>query len=334
MFTSYRRNHTVAALVCLWATLVAAPAARAAAIGGTFIAFSAPYKPTENAQYLRLLINNQAATKVFDNTTIDTGFSTLTIRRGAQRIYVPIANSATSQLAMGMTQAKPGFIDFRPPGGFKPGDRVNVTLLFTSHVDFKTSGGLWRDGTGAANDAASNIGSLKIPSETSIFDPIYSALNDLDPGLFSGDAPFTEGNLSFLGNQTQSQLDALMLEDLEAGIFPSGTSPTSTFELLSSQSLSDPLLYSREFLNPYVEPAPGMYDIAMGQYNDPDTGTVQSAFIHAFLAAPEPGSFALVVLALVALLLAPHRRDRPGMAGACGQRLQGRYPARTASSRA
>ena len=310
MFSSSRRNHSVAALACLCVALVVAPAARAAALGGTFIAFSAPYAPKEDAQYLRLLMNNQSAAKVFDHTKIDTAFSTLTIRRGAQRIYVPIANSATSQLAMGMTQAKPGFIDFRPPGGFKPGDRVNITLLFTGPVDFKTSGGLWRDGTGGVNDAASNIGSLKVPSQTSIFDPVYTALNDLDPALFSGDAPFTESNLSFLGNQTQNQLDAITLEDLEAGIFPSGTSQTSMFQLLSAQAVLDPLLYSLEFQNPYVEPAPGMYDIAMGQYNDPVTGTVQSAFIHAFLAVPEPGAGGLVMLALAALLVGRRRRAR------------------------
>ena len=288
------------------------PLAFAGAIGATVIAFNASYSPVNDpSEYLRLLIDNQNLTKQFDPATIDMAFSSLTIRRGAKRIYVPIAQAAPSQLPVGMLDKKSGFIDFRPAGGFKPGDKINVTLYFNTHVDYRTSGGVWRDGNGKVNDSPRTNGSLKMPGQTSIFDPVYTSINDLDPGLFSANSSFSVRNLTFLGNQTQNQLDALDLDQILNGTFPAGTTQIPEFELLSSLLESSPSLFSREFTNPFTEPGPGLYSIAFGQLDDPLTSGVDLAFMHAFRAVSEPGT-AMLLLAMLGLGYARVRQASMG----------------------
>ena len=279
------------------------PVAFAGAIGATFIAFNASYSPVNDpSEYLRLLIDNQSQIKKFDPATLDMASSSLTIRRGAKRIYVPIAQVAPSQLPIGMLVRKSGFVDFRPIGGFKPGDKINVTLYFNTHVDYRTSGGAWRDGDGTVNDSPRTNGSLKMPGQTSIFDPVYTSINDLDPNLFSADSSFSVRNLSFLGNQTQDQLDRLDLDQILNGFFPPGTTQAPEFELLSSLLHTNASLFAKEFVNPFNEPDPGLYSVAIGQFDDPLTSdAVDLSFVHAFRAIPEPGTAMLSVLAVVVL---------------------------------
>ncbi len=108
--------------------------------------------------------------------------------------------------------------------------------------------------------------------------------NDPDLTLFPGDAPFIVQNLTFLSNLTETQFDALDLDAILAGTLPPGTTPAPNFELISSDSSSGLFPSAQPFIDPFAEPAPGLFDVALGQMFDPDTGTL-SAFIDGYQGA-------------------------------------------------
>jgi hypothetical protein len=121
---------------------------------------------------------------------------------------------------------------------------------------------------------------------------------------FSPDSSFQIKNLSFLGNLTSAQFAAINIDDILNGTFPPGAVPgvPSDFTLESSQVTTDPSLYSRTFDNPFPEPGPSLWDVALGQLYDPATGSL-SAFIDAYQGLPEPSAGLLLASSLVLLAL-------------------------------
>jgi PEP-CTERM motif-containing protein len=179
---------------------------------------------------------------------------------------------------------------------FMPGDKVTFTILFdpppkppTKKITFETTGGAWNNGADAN-------GAIKIKSTRAEYDPIYTVFNELDLSVFTGTAPFFIRNLAFMGNLTAEQFGQLDVDSILAGTLPPGAIPLPAFEL---QSTSDPSLSSKVFTDPYPEPRPGLFDVALGQLYDPDTNTL-SAFIDGYQAVvPEPGSLWLLASGLV-----------------------------------
>ncbi len=312
------RNHSgriVAWLTILAIALLAGWAAPAEArrINATIVDIGPiPYSPTpENvtSEVARLVI-----TGTYNGMSLETANSFLTINRpGGQEIIVPVGASVSSQPAMGMTQAKPGFISFGTAGTalLMPGDMLTFNLLFTGNVTVRTNGGLYLDINPANNNPSTN-GALRTPGASGIFDTSYTIYNDLDTSLFS-DTTFTVENLAFMGDITTSQLAALSLVSIAAGDLPSGAvlgSP-STFTLTSGELQS--------FNNPFPDPAPYLWDVALGQIYDPAAGYTY-AFIDAYQGAPvpEPATFMLFGSGVAALGLAGLLRDRGRRATTAG----------------
>jgi len=145
---------------------------------------------------------------------------------------------------------------------------------------------------------------FKIKSQSGTFDTSYTISNALDPTVFS-DTSFTVENLAFMGDITTSQLDALSLASIAAGNLPSGAvlgSP-STFTL-STGGLQG-------FDNPFPDPEPYLWDVALGQIFDPSTGYTY-AFIDGYQGAPvpEPATWMLLGSGFAVLGLAGLLRDR------------------------
>src|SRR5262249_26384958 len=107
------------------------------------------------------------------------------------------------------------------------------------------------------------------------------------------------------------QLNAINIEDILAGLYPSGAmlATPADFTLDSSDFTLDPTLFSKMFVNPFAEPGPDLWDVALGQYYDPDTGTL-SAFIDAYQGVPEPSTALLFGSSLTLFALWRRRRDR------------------------
>jgi hypothetical protein len=259
------------------------------------------YTPGGTSDVTRVLFKG-----TYDGASLIQASSNLTITRTVNSkpvtINVPVAASASSQAGGGMVQAKPGFVSFGTAGSntFMPGDMLTISLTFTGNVAVSTTGGLFLDINPKNNDP-SNTGSFKIKSQAAVFDPSYTVSDNLDPSMFS-DTLFTVQNLAFLGDITTDQLDALNLADIAAGDLPIGATlaSPSTFSLESSALTSDPTLFSQGFTDPFPEPGPGLWDVAVGQFIDPDTDT-PSAFIDAYQGIPEPASLALFGTALAGL---------------------------------
>jgi hypothetical protein len=255
------------------------------------------YTPTSTADLTRILFTNN-----YNGASLIQGSSSLTITRTVKgkptTITVPVSASASSQPGGGMVAAKPGFISFGTAGSntFMPGDSLAITLTFQGNVPVTTSGGLWLD-VDPKNNNPSTVGKWKVKSQTATFDPTYTVSDNLDPAIFS-DTSFTVENLAFLGDITTGQLDALSLDSIEAGNTPIGATPASP-SMFSLTSGSSP----QEFINPFPEPGPGLWDVAIGRLFDPDTDT-SYAFIDAYQGIPEPPASMVLAsgLALFGLL--------------------------------
>ena len=262
-----------------------------------FIQFVTPYTPTDPTDTSTGARINFAT---LDKRFVDTVGSNATIRRGAQRIVVPVSSVTDSQPG-----AKPGLIQFAKVGtSFMPGDMVTFTILFVPPAEppakvitFETTGGAWTVG-------ASANGNIKIKSTRAVYDPTYTVFNALDLGVFSGTASFSIRNLGFLGNLTPEEFGLLDIESILAGSLPPGIIPVPEFELQSSLDTS---LSTRVFTDPFPEPGPGRFDVAFGQFFDPDTGTL-SAFIDGYRAVPGPLPLVLLLEGSLIVGLARWRR--------------------------
>jgi hypothetical protein len=259
----------------------------------------APTNPKSKSDITRIVIQN-----TYDGASLVQADSELTITRTVNgkevKVKVPVAASVSSQPGGGMKAAKDGFISFGTAGSatFLPDDKLSITLTFKGNVTVKTSGGLWLD-VDKMNTPSTN-GSLKIKSQKGVFDTSYTISNALntepstDPLLPSptfSDPLFAIQSLAFLGNITSSQLDALSLDSIEAGNTPSGAIPASpsSFTLDSGAS--------QLFTDPFPEPGPNLWDVALGIFSDPDTGR-SYAFIDAFGGPPIPELSTWVMLLL------------------------------------
>jgi hypothetical protein len=303
----FYKNHNRSAQAIVWVILLAVAVfaafvrpGQANVVNQTVLKIGpVAYAPNSNSDITRIVIQN-----TYDGKSLVQADSQLTITRTVKgkevTIKVPVAASASSQPGGGMLAAKDGFISFGTAGSatFMPGDKLSITLTFKGNVAIKTSGGLWLD-VDKMNTPSTN-GSLKIKSQKGVFDTSYTISNQLntepstDPLLPSpvfSDPSFTIQNLAFLGNITSSQLDALSLDSIEAGNTPSGAIPASpsTFPLDSAAS--------QMFTNPFPEPGPDLWDVALGIFSDPDTGS-SYAFIDAFGGPPVPELSTWLMLAL------------------------------------
>jgi hypothetical protein len=311
---SLYRNHS--ARIVAWLTILAiavlsgwAAPAEARRINATIVDIGPiPYSPTVTSDVARLLI-----TGTYNGMSLETANSALTIDRGGEEIIVRPSASVSSMPAMGMVQAKPGFISFGTAGSatFRPGDMLTFNLLFTGNVTVRTNGGLYLDIAPNNNNPSTN-GALRTPGASGTFDTSYTIYNDLDTSLFS-DTTFTVENLAFMGDITTSQLDALSLVSIAAGNLPSGAvlgSP-STFTLTSGELQS--------FMNPFPDPEPYLWDVALGQIFDPSTGYTY-AFIDGYQGAPvpEPATWMLLASGFAVLGLAGLLRDRGRRATTAG----------------
>jgi hypothetical protein len=232
-----------------------------------------PYSPTVTSDVARLLI-----TGTYNGASLDMASSALTINRGGQEIIVRASASASSQPGGGMVQPKPGFISFGTAGSatLRPGDLLTFNLVFTGNVTVRTNGGVYLDID--AQNTPTTTGSLRTPGERGTFESTYTIYNDLDTSLFS-DTSFTVENLAFMGDITTRQLNALSLSNIAAGDLPSGAvlASPSTFTLSSGELQS--------FDNPFPEPAPGLWDVALGQLFDPNTDSTY-AFVDGYQGEP------------------------------------------------
>jgi hypothetical protein len=184
---------------------------------------------------------------------------------------------------------------------FQPGDTLTFNLLFNGNVAVKTSGGLYLDIDKV--NTPTTTGALKIKSETGTFDTSYQISNALDPTVFS-DTSFTVENLAFMGDITTSQLDALSLASIAAGNVPNGAT------LASPSMFTLTLDELQNFANPFPEPDPDLWDVALGQLFDPATGATY-AFIDGYQGGvPEPTTYMLLGSSAAALGLAGLLRTR------------------------
>jgi hypothetical protein len=328
-----------------------APGAWANTIAKSVIEFTASaFAPTmqgATADYVRIELGNIVANKTFDATTLDVAASSATITRGTGKVAavipVPFAldvrtmqprfSSSVVNPPGGKITPRPGFVDFGrtvpntdpntmktqplvPTATFQPGDRLNVKLVFKGNVSFIARNGLFKDGDGGTGvNTPIAGGQFKIPGGTAKFDPQYAVTNDLDLTLFPGDAPFIVQNLTFLSNLTGAQFDALDLDAILAGTLAPGTTPAPNFELISSDSSSGLFPSAQSFIDPFAEPAPGLFDVALGQVFDPDTGTL-SAFIDGYQGAvPLPPTVWLFAAGLGLLTLVRWQGRRRGCSG-------------------
>jgi hypothetical protein len=258
-----------------------------------------PYAPGATSDVARILI-----TGAYNGNSLDTKNSALTIDRNGKEIIVPVAASVSSQPGGDMAAMKPGFISFGAAGSakFQPGDTLTFNLIFNGNVAVKTSGGLYLDIDNM--NTPTTTGALKIKSQSGTFDTSYTISNALDPTVFS-DTSFTIENLAFLGDITTSELDALSLASIAAGNLPSGAvlASPSTFALSADGMQS--------FTDPFPEPGPDLWDVALGQLFDPATGATY-AFIDGYEGGvvPEPPTYLLLGSAVAALGLGGLLRDR------------------------
>jgi hypothetical protein len=254
------------------------------------------YTPGTTSDLTRVLFTGN-----YNGAALVQASSSLTITRtvkGAQTtITVPVSASASSQPGGGKITPKPGFVSFGTSGSntFMPGDTLAITLTFQGNVAVSTTGGLWLDVNPKNNDP-SNVGSFKVKSQAAVFDPSYTISDNLDPTMFP-DTLFTIENLAFLGDITTAELDALNLGAIAAGDVPFGATlaSPSTFTLESSALTSS--LFSQEFLDPFPEPGPGLWDVAVGQLFDPNSDT-SYAFIDAYQGIPEPPAVMMFAAAI------------------------------------
>jgi hypothetical protein len=271
------------------------------------------YTPDSNSDITRVVIQSP-----YDGKSLVQADSQLTITRTANgkevTVKVPVAASASSQPGGGMLAAKDGFVSFGTAlsSTFMPKDKFSLTLTFKGNVAIKTGGVLWLN-VDKDNFPTTN-GSLKMKSQKGVFDTSYTISNALNtepstdpllPSPIFSDPSFAIENLAFLGNITTSQLDALSLESIEAGNTPSGAIPASpsTFSLDSASS--------QMFTNPFPEPGPDLWDVALGIFADPDTGS-SYAFIDAFGGPPVPelSTWAMLLLGFAGLGFAGYRASR------------------------
>jgi hypothetical protein len=271
------------------------------------------YVPDSNSDLTRIVIQSP-----YDGTSLIQAESRLTTTRTVKdkevTANVPVAASASSQPGGGMLTAKDGFISFGTAlsSTFMPKDKLSITLTFKGDVAIKTGGLLWLNVD--KNNFPTTNGSLKMKSQKGVFDTSYTISNALNtepstdpllPSPIFSDPSFAIENLAFLGNITASQLDALSLDSIEAGDTPSGAIPASpsTFSLDSTSS--------QMFTNPFPEPGPDLWDVALGIFADPDTGS-SYAFIDAFGGPPVPelSTWAMLLLGFAGLGFAGYRASR------------------------
>jgi hypothetical protein len=290
-FHHLKSGFGLAAVLFIAALPETTPTARAVLLNQTIFEFETTYTPIPTSNFLQINLAN------FSAASLNRSSSTLGVKTTAGAfIVLPVSSLLSSN------GAQPGNVRFGGPITFRTNFKVTGTLVFNGLVSVKTSGAIWQD---QSNNGTTAIGAVKLASKAPVFDPIYTVSNDLDPSIFSPDSTFQIENLSFLGNLTSAQFAAINIDDILNGTLPPGAVPgvPSNFTLESSQVTTDPSLFSQIFNDPFPEPAPDLWDVALGQLYDPSTGSL-SAFIDAYQGLPEPSAGLLLAsgIALLALL--------------------------------
>ena len=300
--------------------------AGAGAIKKSIIEYDLAYNPVKKdatADYVRIGLDSSNKKLPFDKDLIDAAATEVTITRGTDTYAATIALISPQKINPG--QPVSGFINLKPDakakGVFMPGDMITLKLVFNGNAPVSNGGARFSDGDasdGSGVNTTVNVNKPgKVSGQSAKYDPSYTITDDLDPSLYD-DTNFNVVGLTFLSNLTESQFDALSLTDIANGIFPSGSTQLATFELQSSLASSGSLPDSATFDNPWPQPLPGDYDVALGDDVDPVTGTI-TPFIDGYEGGPEPAAWAVMLLGL-GLVGATLRRRRGAGAEASGLR--------------
>jgi hypothetical protein len=275
-----------------------------------------PYTGTINSDVFRIYFNNTN----FDPKTIDQASSLLEITRKGVKdtITVPIQDFAAPQPPKRgqNTTGKDGFVQWGASGSgqFQPGDKISLTLTFNGNVTYRSNVSNFSVIDPKINNPDSVV-SAGIPGSTATYDPTATIFDDLDPAFYA-DTSLTVEKIGFMGELTTSQFEALNLDEVAAGMLPSGATlgSPSTFDLASSLVNPSPSAFSQTFENPFSEPGTNLWDVVLAQIHDPNTNATY-AFVEGFQGAPEPTTWTLMGVGFVALGVTAMRRSRGRLRG-------------------
>ena len=294
----------------------------------TVATLTTKYKPElekRQSHYVRVIIEG------LDKTTVDS--ATIKIKRGKDTFNYAVdpSNIVSLQPKVGMTEPKPGRIEFRLPADnsnpmapkalqtFNQDDEVTLVINYNQDFSndpkkgkYQPKSAIFRSG---ANSVVGNDDeSKRIPVNGFKYtlDPVYSAFNDLDTLLYGvSGAKFEVRNLRFFSNVDEAFVTGFDTGALLGAFYDQGL---PHFALDSSDTPG--LKFFEDLVDAFAEPEPGMFVVSVGQLYSVEDGMVVATFLNAVQAAPEPPAVALCLAALLAMAWARrHRLAAPAMRG-------------------
>lgn len=333
------RARVFGVVALLIAACCGSPPALAKATANTVAKLTNIYTPTimdAESNYVRVII------KDLDRTTVKSATIGIKRKKVVSTYTVDVADIASAVLKVGMTEAKPGRIDFRLPVDltnpklpvvnqtFKPGDEVTLTINYNKDFSnllplgkHQPKSVVFRSGltsTGANQDESKPV---PVNGFTYALDPVYTAFNDLDTTLYgSVGARFEIRNLQFFSN-----VDEAFVTGFDTGaLLGASFNPTLPNFTLDSSELSGLEPSFQEMLDAFEEPGPGKWVMSVGQIYSLEDGMVVATFLNAAQAAPEPAGIGLFLVGVLAMGWA-RRGSWRRMARICLAVHEGRSPA-------